>query len=170
MGHRTPAPAHLQLHPAPLLLPSLPGFWSALTAQSGPCLSHLITYPLIFSRYLSLEATSLLISEGQLTAGIPPENTARLPGYHLSDLGRATSAFQTQQKWGARQFAVRRAEKITTAGFPLKTSVLSDSGLMPQEKKKSPIQPFLGNHLPAQGCPSWYLPLNFKYLRNTQRS
>lgn len=127
-GHRAPAPAHLQLHPALLL--SLPGFWSALTAQTGP--SHLVTCSLIFSRYFSLEATSLLILDGQLTAGIPAENTARFPSYHLSDLGRTTSAFQTQEKWGARQSAVRRAEKMSTAGFPLKISVFSDSSLMRQ--------------------------------------
>lgn len=36
-----------------------------------------------------------------VTAGIPAVNTARFPSYHLSDLGCTTSAFQTQEKWGA---------------------------------------------------------------------
>lgn len=87
----------------------------------------------------------------------PRRTQPELPGYHLSDLGHVTSAFQTQENWGARQFAMRRAENMTTAGFPLKTSVPSDSDLMPQEKKKNPIQASLGNHLPAQRCPSWSL-------------
>lgn len=77
------------------------------------------------------------------------ESTARLPSYHLSDLGHTTSAFQMQEKRGACQFAVRRAKKIRTAGFPLKTSLLSDCGLMPwgrrwgKSKNQKPIQPSL---------------------------
>lgn len=144
------------------------GFWRGLAAQSSPCLSHLVAYSLIFSRRLNLEATALLTSEGQLISLITKENTARLPGYHLSNLVSINSAFCKQEKWRTGQFVIRRAEKMTTAGFPFKPlkvpSTFWQQFDAPGKKKKKRPCPspsgqepsaHLGHHLPAQGCPSW---------------
>lgn len=97
------------------------GSWSGLAAQSCPFLSHFVTYSLIFSRYPDLEATALLNSKGQLVVSATTENTARLPSYHWSNPVSINTAFQNQEKERTGQLFVRRAENMTTAGFPFKT-------------------------------------------------
>lgn len=78
----------------------------------------------------NLEGTALLNSKSQLVVSTTTENTVSLSSYHWSNLVSINSAFQNQEKQRTGQFVVRRAENMTTAGFPFKFPVLSDSGLM----------------------------------------
>lgn len=65
--------------------------WAALAFH------NLVTYTLILHRYINLQATTMLISEGQLIALITKENTARLSGYPCQACSSSTQPFKNRR-------------------------------------------------------------------------
>lgn len=109
-----------------------------------------------------LEATALLTSESQLITLITKENTARLPGYHLSNLFKRQHSLSKTREAKNWRICCKGSWKD---GFPFKTlkvpSAFWQQFDAPGKKRKPLPCPFgqepsthLGHHLEAQGHPS----------------
>lgn len=131
------------LHPQSLL-PA--GFWSGLTTLSSPCLSH---HRLLLDIFQIPQPASYCHVNFRRPASSfnHKREHSQAPGYHLSNRVSINSAFQNQDKRRTGQFVVRRAEKMTTAVFSVKTLKVPrafwqqfDAPGKEKKKKKSPIQ------------------------------
>lgn len=105
------------LHPQSLL-PA--GFWSGLTTLSSPCLSHRRLLLDIFQIPQPASYCHVNFRRPAYSFNHKREHS-QAPGYHLSNRVSINSAFQNQDKRRTGQFVVRRAEKMTTAVFSVKT-------------------------------------------------
>lgn len=131
------------------LLPA--DFWSGLAAQSSPCLSHLVTYSLIFSRYLNLEATALLNSKGPAYSFNHKREHSRRPQLSLVKPGqRQLSLSKTgeTENWPICCKESWKGDNSCSSIQDLKSSQRFVTAVWCSRQKKSPIQALLGKSHP----------------------
>jgi len=133
IGHGAPASAHLELQPAPPALPSLPAehrFVPSPCSQEASGASRCSEQPLPFTPCRLLLDIFQIPQPGRYclvnfrgpaySFNHKAEHSQALR-YHLSNLVSTNSAFQKQETQKISQSVARRAEKMITAGFPIKT-------------------------------------------------